>query len=170
MESLILTNQDLSFNLELTTDIIGTNDNFLIVDVKPFQGDIPAGLTLNKGYAYSMSDIKTYCTTNKLGLKTWTSTGGYTTVIAAPTVTISTSSPLTPGVISVAYTASLAVTGSSSGQYYLVSGSLPVGFSLTQLGVIAGTTTTAATYTFTIGYKDKFTVTTKAFTLVIAGS
>lgn len=84
-------------------------------------------------------------------------------------LTISTTSPLTPGDEDVVYTATLAVSGGTSPYTWTVaSGTLPAGLTLSSGGVLSGTPTTAGSSTFTVEAEDANGATkTKEFTLVI---
>ena len=69
--------------------------------------------------------------------------------------TITATSPLPSGVVSVSYSQTLTATnGTPSYTYSLASGSLPAGLSLSSGGVISGTPTTAGTASFTVQVTD----------------
>jgi len=95
-----------------------------------------------------------------------------TAVVAAPSLTITTSS-LPVGHQNVAYSTTLAATGGTPAYTWSVtSGSLPVGLTLaSSTGVISGTPTTVGTSNFTVRVTDANAVTsTKTFGLSVTGS
>jgi hypothetical protein len=82
--------------------------------------------------------------------------GGGTT--PPTTLTITTTSPLTVGVVSSAYSVTLAATGGTPPYSWSVSsGTLPAGLSLSSSGVISGTPTAAGSTTFSLQAKDSAT-------------
>ena len=92
------------------------------------------------------------------------------TVTTPTPPTITTASPLPYGLVSIAYSQTLAATGGQTPYIWsVVSGSLPAGLSLgSSSGVISGTPTAAATSNFTVqvtGYDGLFS--TAAFSLTI---
>jgi hypothetical protein len=70
-------------------------------------------------------------------------------------ILITTSSPLTSGQVTVAYSASLAATGGTAPYTWTVSaGALPGGLSLSSAGLVSGTPTAAGTFNFTAKITD----------------
>ncbi len=122
-------------------------------------GSLPAGLILSSTGVISgtpttattlyftvlCSDNAAHATTKTLSIYISSSSS---------TLTIATSS-LANGVIGTTYSTALSATG-GSGTYTwaLSSGSLPAGLTLSSAGVISGTPTTEATYTFTVLCSD----------------
>lgn len=103
------------------------------------------------------------------------STGGLVTSstatlsISAPAVAISTSSPLTAGVVGVAYSQTFTASGGTSPYIWsLGSGILPGGLTLGTGGVLGGTPTTAGTFNFNVTATDSASASaTSAFALTI---
>jgi hypothetical protein len=120
-------------------------------------GSLPAGLTLNNGIVSG--------TTSALGTFTFTvkatdsstppvSTTQAVTITVAPPIAFAPAT-LPGGQVGVAYSATFTATGGSGTILFgLVSGTLPVGLTLTPLGVLSGTPNTASTFTFTIAAVD----------------
>jgi Putative Ig domain/Galactose oxidase, central domain/Kelch motif len=137
-------------------------------------GSLPAGLTLNNGIISG--------TTSALGTFTFTikatdsstppvsTTQAVTITVAPPLVIAPTTLP--GGQVGVAYSATFSATGGSGTILFgLVSGTLPVGLTLTPLGVLSGTPNTASTFTFTIAAEDSSTepqIAEQTYTVVIA--
>jgi large repetitive protein len=72
-------------------------------------------------------------------------------VVAPPTLTILTPSPLPPAVLDLPYAATIVATGATPPYRYNVdSGALPVGLVLAESGAISGTATQGGTFTFAI--------------------
>src|SRR5438128_8420075 len=81
---------------------------------------------------------------------------------------ITTASPLPNGAEGIAYSQRLTATGvSSNASWFLKSGFLPNGLSLSRDGTISGTPTAAAKYDFEIGLSDGGTTTSKFFSMTI---
>ena len=94
----------------------------------------------------------------------------FTPAGAAPAIT--TSSPLPGGNVGAAYSQALAASGGTAPLVWSVlSGSVPAGCSLSAVGVLSGTPTTAAAYTFVAKVRDNVGRTaTKSFDCTIAAS
>ena len=137
-------------------------------------GSLPAGLALNNGIVSG--------TTSALGTFTFTvkatdsstppvSTTQAITITVAPPLAISPTT-LPGGQVGVAYNATFSATGGSGAILFgLASGTLPVGLTLTPLGVLSGTPTVASTFTFTIAVVDSSTepqIAEQTYTVVIA--
>src|SRR5207248_5729553 len=79
-----------------------------------------------------------------------TATKALSIMIAAPTLTVTTSS-LPSGTVGVGYSQTVAATGGTGGYTWLTTtGSLPAGLSLAAGGAISGTPTAAGTSNFTV--------------------
>lgn len=115
-------------------------------------GALPPGLTLSSQGL--ITGTPTTATTNSnFGVKVQDSGSNLATQTFSITIgvglTISTVSSLPSGVVGAPYSASLAAAGGSPAYTWNISsGSLPAGLSLSPLGVISGTPTTAGTTTF----------------------
>jgi hypothetical protein len=96
----------------------------------------------------------------------------FTLVIASSNLSITTTSPLTPGTMNVAYTNTLQAAGGTSPYSWLVTaGNLPAGLALSGAGVLSGTPTASGTFNFSVTVTDsKQNTVTGPFTLVIAGA
>ena len=108
-------------------------------------------------------------------------TGGYNSVgfrIAmlppgyGSSMSITTVSPLTGGMVAASYSQQLAATGGNAPYAWsIVSGSLPAGMTLSTAGLLSGTPTAAGTFNFTVQLTDATgTVITKTFALTIAAA
>lgn len=103
------------------------------------------------------------------------STGGFvksnsaTLAIVSPPV-ISTASPLTSGIVGIAYSQALAATGGTSPYTWTVdSGSAPTNLTLTSGGVLGGNPTAAGTFIFTAKVTDSASLTaTKSLSVTIS--
>ena len=89
--------------------------------------------------------------------------------IASGTPAITTTSPLTSGVVGTAYSQTFTGTGGTSPYTWSVSGgTLPTGLTLSSAGVLGGTPTTTGTFSFTVRITDSLSATsTTAFTATI---
>ncbi|WP_168879747.1 putative Ig domain-containing protein [Rhizobium sp. P28RR-XV] len=117
---------------------------------------------------YSGSDSFTYTATNATGTS---APATVNVTISAPTLTLSPPSGALPaGVVNIAYSQAVTVSGGTSAYGYSVSGTLPAGLSLNHAtGVITGTPTTAGSYSFSISAADANNATSSAaYTIVIA--
>ena len=131
-----------------------------------------SGLTLTTNGVYS--GTPTTAGSNSFTVKVQDAAGTNTSkvlslIIAASAPAISTTSPLSTGTVSVAYSNSLAGTGGTTPySWSLASGTLPTGLTLSATGMIAGTPTAAGSYNFTMRLTDAGGLTaTKAFSLAI---
>lgn len=107
--------------------------------------------------------------TDSCPLVAQTRTGSFVLNVTSPVV-INTNTTLPAGVAGVAYSTQLSASGGTAPYTWTrTSGVLPVGITLTTGGLLAGTPTTAGTYTFTIRAQDTLGVNTSSiFTLVIS--
>ncbi len=136
-------------------------------------GTLPAGLSLNGttgvisgtpsatgAYSFTIRAI------NAVGFDDQAFTGTVTGI--APTITTtSISSPYR----AFSFSSTLSVTGTAAITFALQSGSLPAGLSLnTSTGVISGTPTTVASYTFTIRASNSYGTNDKSFTVAVLQS
>ncbi len=88
--------------------------------------------------------------------------------LLAQGLSITTSSPLPNGAEGIPYSQRLAATGASvNASWFLKSGFLPNGLSLSRDGTISGTPTATARYDFEIGLNDGSTTVSKFFSLTI---
>ena len=89
---------------------------------------------------------------------------------ANTTVSVTTTSPLTSGVVGTPYSQTLSAAGGTAPYTWsILTGSLPAGLSLTPAGVISGTPTSTGTQTFTVGLTDSALVTaSQSLTLSIS--
>ena len=78
-----------------------------------------------------------------------------------------TSSSLQKATVGTPYTATLAASGGSSFSWTLAAGALPAGLTLSADGVLAGTPTTAGSYTFTVRVSSGGRSTTKQLGLIV---
>lgn len=92
-----------------------------------------------------------------------------TIVSAVSRVTITTASPLRPGIVGVAYSSTLSVAGGSPPyKWSLASGTLPPGLELSTLGLITGTPVEAGVSTLTVRVTDAGAISaTQSFGLTI---
>ena len=79
-------------------------------------------------------------------------------------------SALGSGTVGTVYSASLSATGAAPLHWVLSSGSLPNGLSLSSVGVISGTPTTAGTFTFIVTVGNFAGSASQSFTITIAAS
>jgi hypothetical protein len=135
-------------------------------------GSLPAGLSLSNGGA--ISGTPTTPGSYSFGVRVTDASSATTTatfsLIIGSGVVISTSS-LPNGTVNTAYSQTLVASGGTSPYTWsLFSGSMPPGLALSNAGVIAGTPTTAGSYTFSIRATDSTSATaTQSFTLVVNG-
>ncbi len=134
-------------------------------------GALPAGLTLSQSGVLSgtPSAAGTYSFTVKAA-----NSAGSTSQVFSMTVTTATTapairtvSPLPQGTVASAYSYTLSATGTTPMTWSLVSGSLPAGLSLSSSGVLSGTPTTAATYTFTVQVSNAAGKASQTYSLTI---
>jgi chitinase len=83
---------------------------------------------------------------------------------------ILSASALGSGAVGIVYSASLSATGAAPRRWSLSSGSLPSGLSLSSVGVIRGTPTTAGTFTFIVTVGNFAGSASQSFTITIAAS
>lgn len=98
--------------------------------------------------------------TYPLGIRVTDNTGAfvtksYTLTVVAPTIVI-TPATVPKAVVGLPYRQVLSSSGSSGYTYSLAAGALPVGFSFTSSGVLAGTATTPGNYSLTIRSTDAY--------------
>ena len=140
-------------------------------------GSLPAGLTLSSAGVLSgtPSAVGTFTFSIKVtdsSSPVQSLTSSYTLTIAAPPISI-TQPTLPAGTVNVAYSQTLVATGGTAPfSWSLASGTLPAGITLSSVGVLSGTPTTAGTYSFAVTVTDSGTpvqtATTGAVTLTIA--
>lgn len=139
-------------------------------------GTLPAGLTLSSGGV--LSGTPTTAATYSFTVKATDSTGNHigtrsysVTVSPSNTLTLSPTS-LPNGTVGTAYTSTTITTsgGTSPYTYAISSGALPAGLTLSSGGVLSGTPTTAATYSFTVKATDSTGnhIGTRAYSVTIA--
>ncbi len=139
-------------------------------------GALPSGLILSSSGA--ISGTPTASGTFDLGIQVSDSTspthltaGSSLTLNVSPSLAVATTS-LPNGTVGASYSATLqAAGGTPPYSWTLTSGSLPSGLTLSISGVIAGTPTSAQTYTFTVQVTDSTTPTpetaTQSLTLTV---
>jgi hypothetical protein len=76
------------------------------------------------------------------------------TLNVIPKLTVTTASPLTPGVVGVPYSAQLTSEGGGSITWSVSAGALPAGLTLSSTGLLAGTPTVVGASAFTVFAKD----------------
>ncbi|QSX80098.1 putative Ig domain-containing protein [Lysobacter solisilvae] len=135
-------------------------------------GALPAGLTLSPGGLLSGTTLATGTFNFTLQGRDAGGTLGsqaYSLVIAAPTIVFAPAT-LPDGVGGVAYSQTVTATGGAAPYAFsLVAGSLPAGLSLSSAGVLAGTPTTAGTFSITMRAADANGFTgDQVYSLVIA--
>jgi hypothetical protein len=138
-------------------------------------GTLPAGVTLSSAgvLAGTPTNYGTFNFTAQATDSTPGSaqvvTGAYSVTIAQA-VSITTASPLPGGVTGQAYSVTLAASGGTPPlTWTTTAGALPTGWTLSSAGVLSGTTTTAATYNFTVQAADNSGgVGSKAFAVTVA--
>ncbi|MDR1724113.1 MAG: putative Ig domain-containing protein [Tannerella sp.] len=118
----------------------------------------------NGSYTFTVKLDKGFGATTYTVSKTLTITA--TVHIPVPPTITTTSLP--SGVVSTAYTATLAATGDYTISWVLDSGTLPTGLSLTAAGVISGNPTTAGTFNFTVKATNGAGNATKSLSIEIA--
>ncbi|CAO5254753.1 DUF7927 domain-containing protein [Frankia sp. AgKG'84/4] len=135
-------------------------------------GALPAGLTLNTSTGL-LSGTPTAASTASFAVRVVDALGLSATrtvsLVIAPRPTL-TFPPPPPAQTGIAYSNTLVVTGGTAPfTWSVTAGTLPPGLTLNpSTGVLAGTPTTAGTYTFTVGVTDAFAVSaTQAVTLVV---
>jgi hypothetical protein len=114
------------------------------------QGTLPAGLSLSSGGV--ISGTPTTPGAYEFGVTATNASGAssavYTGIVyTVPTITTTT---LADGTEGVAYSVTLAATGSPAPVYAVTSGSLPAGLTLSAAGVLSGTPTAAGASSFTV--------------------
>ena len=133
-------------------------------------GTLPAGLSLSSAGVLSgtPTTAATYSFTVQVtGGGTATKVFSVTINPAAVALSITTASPLPAGTVGTAYSQTFAATGGTTPRTWSVSaGTLPAGLSLSSAGVLSGTPTTAAAYSFTVQVTGGGTA-TKAFSVTI---
>lgn len=138
-------------------------------------GDLPGGLELST--SGDISGTPTAVGTFAFTVQATNSVGSasmvFTITIAAPVLpgspTITTTS-LPSGVSGTAYRAVLTADGTTPITWSVTAGSLPVGLSLSEAGVISGTPTTANSYKFTVMARNSAGSATRELTLRIIAS
>jgi hypothetical protein len=136
-------------------------------------GSLPTGMSLNSATGVisgTPSAIGAYSftirATNSVGYDDQAFTGTVTGI--APTITSTSIGALYRAN---AFSATLATTGTAPITFAVQSGSLPAGLSLnTSTGVISGTPTTVASYTFTIRATNSYGTNEKSFTVAVLQS
>ena len=83
----------------------------------------------------------------------------------APVITTAT---LPGGTVGIAYTQTLAATGTTPITWTLDTGTMPTGLSLSTAGVLSGTPTTAASYTLSVKATNSAGSDTKSYTVAVA--
>jgi len=143
-----------------------------------FTGNLPPGLTLSStgtisGIPTSAGPWNFTISLTDSSIPTQSTTKNFILTIIQPTLTITTSSPLPPGIVSGFYLQQLTATGPTPQNWSVFSGVLPPGLTITPSGTISGTPTANGEFDFTIqvtggtGGSDPIQTATKAFHLTI---
>ncbi|MBH8560605.1 T9SS type A sorting domain-containing protein [Hymenobacter sp. BT442] len=144
-------------------------------------GALPAGLTLGTDGKLSGTPTAggsfpiTVRATDATGGGTYSGTGGFTLVMAAPTLVL-TPAALPDGAAGSAYSQSFSTGGGTAPySYTLTAGALPAGLSLSAGGTLAGTPTESGTFSFTVSATDASTGTgpysaAKAYALYVVAA
>lgn len=128
-------------------------------------GALPAGLSLNSSTGVISGTIASYAAQTVRNPYTFTVTAtdangyigsrAYSLSVAAPTITLTSPSPLPNGTAETAYFYTLGATGGKEPYtYYFTSGAAPSGISIPNSGIMSGTCVTPGTYTFGITVID----------------
>src|SRR5215472_78007 len=132
-------------------------------------GSLPAGLTLSgsgqiSGMPTAAGNSSFAVSVNDSSSPVQRASGNFDiTITAAPTPVQITTSSLTGGQTNTPYSAALAMTGGTAPYTWSVSaGSLPGGLTLSRAGQIAGTPTTAGTFSFIVAVSDSSSPTQNA--------
>jgi large repetitive protein len=136
-------------------------------------GSLPAGISLSADG--NLSGTPTATGTSSFTVQVTDANSQSATEATSITVSagVSTTFAAPPGaVVNTAYTDTLTATGGSTPYTWSVNaGSLPPGITLTSAGVLAGTPTTAGSYTFTVNVIDANNgIATTSITLVVAAT
>jgi len=131
-------------------------------------GALPAGLTLNTSTGAitgTPTTVASYNFTVSATNSGGTTSKAYTVAIklAAPVITTAS---LTDGTKNTAYSQTITATGESV-TYAVSSGTLPAGLTLTSAGVLSGTPTTVANYSFTVSATNSGGTDSKAYAVAI---
>lgn len=134
------------------------------------QGTLPAGLSLSSGGV--ISGTPTTAGAYQFGVVATNASGSSSAVYSgivytAPVITTTT---LAAGVVDVAYSVTLAATGSPAPVYAVTSGTLPAGLTLSAAGVLSGTPTAAGVSSFTATATNGGGSDPQAYSLTIAAS
>jgi Putative Ig domain len=136
-------------------------------------GALPAGLTLSSGGVISGTPSTTGTanfTVQVADSLSQNATKAFSLTISAPTLSITSSSPLAAGTVGTAYSQNLTASGGTPPFTWSVqSGTLPAGITLSTAGVLSGTPTSAGTSNFTVRVADSGSqIATKAFSITIS--
>ena len=137
-------------------------------------GAQPPGLSLSSGGA--LSGTPTTAGTYTFAVRVTdsasaTASASFQLTISPPGLVITTTSPLLAGQVNVAYSQTLGASGGTPpyASWVITGGTQPPGLSLSSGGVLAGTPTTAGTYTFAVRVTDSASTTASAsFQLTIS--
>jgi hypothetical protein len=130
-------------------------------------GTQPPGLSLSSGGALTGTPTTagTYTFTVRVtDSASATASASLQLTISPPTLVITTPSPLPGGQVNVAYSQTLAASGGTQPytNWAITGGTQPPGLNLSSGGALAGTPTTAGTYTFTVRVTDSASATASA--------
>src|SRR5207247_540991 len=147
-------------------------------------GGLPPGLSLGSSGAITCAPTQTGTfnfSVSATDARGNVASKSFSLTVQAPTLAITTGSPLPGGTLGAAYSATLNATGGSGVYSWSSSGTLPPGLSFSSTpptGRISGTPTTAGVYQFSISVGDsqertavkQFTLTIQALPLTIASA
>jgi len=159
MKTLVIRNADNSARVEFKVDIIGSNQNFTVMQVSDLDdAEVVFGINFRE-LATNLQAFTSFCTANNLILDNIDidpAVGSTEVVAEGVAMDITDSDPLAGGTDGAPYSETLTVVGGSGDKTWEVSvGSLPSQLTLNaSTGAIAGTPDTVENPTFTVKATD----------------
>lgn len=150
------------YRLQLSTDstfaLITLQDSLLIDTIR-----VVSGLNPSTRYFWRVRGE------TPDGFSAYSATASFTTLIAAPSLSIVTTSPLSTRIAGIIFQDTLLASGGTLPySWSILSGTLPVGVTLSSNGIISGRADSAGSYTFTVQVTDGAAANeTKAFSLTV---